>query len=289
MLICGLCACNVTMRPTRPDQPLSAGDHVQGIRFAKDQVEIRESGMPLSTSRSWDREVQIYTASQLNRLLSTDEMAPAIRTIVLFDSAPPPSFEFGSWKEMTIELTSVLPNGGTVRSEPVIGYIDSAVEQFGVQCLGVTGSVLDVAASLMGLLYVFSPANSELACGLFVGALVGGLTLNLAQNAAGHWSKLQQQTRWSNLYAEALQQHADDIRSRLAQGPVPKNAPPAPGDLPPPPQTMPRSPGTEAPKAPRTPNEGPTDVDDLPPPAPLTLLKMPAGNNNSQAPEITAY
>lgn len=285
LVIFGLGACNVTMRPTRPDQALTAGEHAPGIRFATDEIEIRESGMPLSTSRSWDREVQIYTASQLNRLLSTDEMAPAIRTIVLFDSPPPPSFEFGSWKEMTIELTSVLPDGSTVRSTPVTGFIDSAVEQMGVQCLGVTGSVLDVAASLVGLVYVFSPASSELACGLFVGALVGGLTLNLAQNAAGHWSKLRQQTRWSNLYAEALEQHAEDIRQRLSRGPRPKTPPPAPAPAPPP-AMNPAGSDTERPEKP---SQVPDDVDDLPPPAPLSHFQKVSAQKSLQTADVTAY
>lgn len=293
VVVAGLGACNVTLRPTRPDQPLTAGAHVAGVRFAPEDVEIRETGMPLSTSRSWDREVQNYTATQLNLLLSTDPVAPSTRTIVYFDSAPPPSFEFGSWREMTVELTSILPNGETVRSKPVTGFIDSAVEQFGVQCLGIAGSVLDVAASLAGLIYVFSSTDSELACGLFAGALIGGLTLNLAQNAAGHWSKLQQQTRWSNLFADALTAHAEDIRRSL--GPNTRKASPAPPpaleapaapDSPPPPAgaaTAPPPPAVPPPSPP------PADIDDLPPPAPLSFRG--GGNERKVRPNVerTAY
>lgn len=293
VLVVGLAACNVTMRPTRPDQALTAGPHLPGVRFSSEQVEIRESGMPLSTSRSWDREVQIYTASQLNLLLSTDPLATATRTIVFFDSAPPPDFQFGSWREMTVELTSVLPGGVTVRSKPVTGFIDSSVEEFGIQCLGVAGSTLDVAASLAGLIYVFSLPSSEVACGLFAGALIGGLTLNLMQSAAGHWARLQQQTRWSNLYAQALEAHAEDIRQRWKLGkphdalPPPEAQPPPNGDFAPvvPPAEVPRTP----PPASQPPSTPQRDFDDLPPPPPLSEQGRLAPPKASSALERTAF
>lgn len=251
--------CTTVLIPTRPDAPLSAGPRVGGVRFAGDRVQVREPGMPLSQSRSWDREVQNYTAKQLNLLLSTDDLAPDALTVVTFDLVTPPSIEIGQWKEMTIQLASQLPDGRWVRSPALSRYIDSTFEAVSLQGMGCTASVLDVAASVAAIAFIFAEPTDPLACGFFVGSLVGGLALNVGQSVAKVWVASSEQSRWSNLYAEALLQHAEDIRTSLRSAPpgnaasvAPPEAPRATGldELPPPPALLdPAESGGGVPKA----------------------------------------
>src|SRR3954464_6114833 len=114
--------CSTITRPTKPDSPLTAmGSPVMGFRFDGEETVLREPGMPLSPSRSWQREVSNYTATSLNLLLTTAEEAPNARTIVSFDMASPSVIQIGTWKELTIRLTTTLPDGTVVKSDPVVG------------------------------------------------------------------------------------------------------------------------------------------------------------------------
>lgn len=234
-------ACTTVIKPTRPDEPFEPVGRLVGFRFDGDRVDIREPGMPLSGSRMWEREVGNFTADKLNTLLGTDETAPAAETIVSFDLASPSAIQIGTWKEMTIEITTRLPNGQVVRSEPVIGNIDSPLEYFAVQGMTFAGSALDVAAGIASLVYVFT--QNPYACGCFIGALIGGLTLNLGQSIATYLVAGSDEKRWSNLFAKALKQHAADIQRAVQEGPrapprregTPAPPPGGPGPTEPPP------------------------------------------------------
>jgi hypothetical protein len=217
------------------------------VRFDGEETHLREPGMPVSSSRSWQREVQNYTAKSLNKLLATDEASAVATTTVSFDLASPASLQVGPWKEMAITLTSTLPDGSVVKSEPVVGNIDSVAEYGIVTALGVGGTILDVGAAVASIWFVFE--QSFEAGAVFIGALVGGLTLHLAQNASEYVVSGSEERRWSDLFVDALEQHADDVRSgKRARAvspsapppPLPPKAPPDPSDPAAPPPLLPR-------------------------------------------------
>ncbi|MCC7072262.1 MAG: hypothetical protein IT383_13120 [Deltaproteobacteria bacterium] len=234
--------CSTVLKPTRPDTPLVAdGPPLAGVRFDGESTVLREPGLPLSPSRTWQREVQNYTATSLNTLLSTDDDAPPARTIASMDLAGPSALQIGTWKEMSIGLTSTLPDGTLVRSEPVTGNIDDGFEYAVTTTLGVSATVLEVA-SVAALLYSVVTRDQN---GWYVvlGSLVGGIALYVAQSSSQYIIAASEQTRWSNLYANALTKHARDVRGRIGSGPPPRppapvpsptDAPSDPSDAPPP-------------------------------------------------------
>ncbi|MDP2341657.1 MAG: hypothetical protein Q8O67_11925 [Deltaproteobacteria bacterium] len=246
LLIAGT-GCSTIIKPTRPSQPFASDGlaSLPGVRFDGEEVQIREPGMPLSPSRSWQREVANHTATSLNTLLTTDENAPSARTVVSFDLSGPSVIQIGTWKEMTISLTSTLPDGSVVRSAPLTANIDDPIEYAAVTSLGVGGTILDVTAGISSIFFVFSP--SLLTGAIFIGALLGGLTLNLAQSGSQYLVAGSEEKRWSDLYARALVQHAADVRAGIGKGPPPST--------------------TKTPLGPLTPSRDPSD----PPP----LLDVP--------------
>lgn len=240
--------CSTVMKPTRPDPPLVAdGAPLAGVRFDGESTTLREPGLPLSPNRSWQREVQNYTASSLNTLLGTTEEAPAARTVVSMDLAGPSAIQIGTWKEMTVTLSSTLPDGSVVKSEPVSGNIDDGLEYALTTGLGVGGTVLDVTSAIAFIVLFIAPSPEVMI--LAVGALVGGLALNITQSSSQYFVSFSEERRWSNLYAKALAQHAQDIRKGIGKGP------PAGARVPTPP-----------PLAPPLPAPGPADPSDAPPP-----------------------
>lgn len=245
-------ACTTVVRPTRPSSPLlREGEALPGVRFDGEEVQIREPGMPVSPSRAWQREVANYTASALNESLAADETAPLARTIVTFDLASPSALQLGAWKEMTIGLTSTLPDGTVVRSAPVTGNIDDGVEHALVTGMGIGGTVLDVTAGISAIFFIVSP--SYVTGAVFIGALLGGLALNIGQSSAQYFVALSEEGRWSDLYATALRAHVADVRAQIGRGPPPTattTTPPSPlpGTMPPPasPSTSPADPSDAA-------------------------------------------
>lgn len=233
MLAIAATGCSTVIKPTRPDPPLVAdGAPLRAVRFDGESTVVREPGLPLSPSRAWQREVQNYTATSLNTLLSTEEDAPAARTIASFDLAGPSAIQIGTWKEMTITLTSTLPDGSVVRSEPVTGNIDDGFEYALTTGLGVGGTVLDVT-SAVAFIFLFIAPSPEVMI-IAVGALVGGLALNIAQSSSQYFIAASEERRWSNLYAQALTAHARDVRKGLGTGPPPGARPPTTTPKPPP-------------------------------------------------------
>jgi hypothetical protein len=253
-------ACTTMVRPTRPSSPLVRdGEALTGLRFDGEEVQIREPGMPVSPSRAWQREVANYTASALNESLGTDDMAPAARTIVTFDLASPSALQLGPWKEITIGLTSTLPDGTVVRSAPVTGNIDDGLEHALVTGMGIGGTVLDVTAGISSIFFIFSP--SFVTGAVFIGALVGGLALNIGQSTAQYFVALSEEGRWSDLYATALRAHVVDVRAQIGRGPPPLKTPP-------PPLTTPTTPTTPT---------APSDPSDAASPPPLLDPAEPGG------------
>jgi hypothetical protein len=224
-------ACTTIVRPTRPSSPLvSDGAPVTDLRFDGDEIQIREPGMPLSPSRNWQREVANYAAGALNEALSTEELAPTVKTIVTFDLASPTALQIGPWKEMTIGMTSTLPDGTVVKSKPVVGPIDDVVEYGVVTGMGIGGTVLDVTAGAASIFFIFSP--SFVTGAVFLGALVGGLALNVGQTGAQYVFALNEEVRWSDLFATALRAHAADVRAQRGRGPPLRSAPSPPSRAP---------------------------------------------------------
>jgi hypothetical protein len=254
--------CTTVMKPVRPSAPVDAdGPPLSGLRFDGEETRIREPGVPVSTSRAWQREVANYTATTLNRALSTQDAAPAAATTASFDLAEPPPFSFGPKKRMTITLTSTLPDGNVVRSKPVTGDLDTFGEVALVGGLGVGGTLVDIAA-IAAVLYFITTPSIETAGVLLFGSLALGLLLNVAQGAAEQVVVLSQETRWSDLYAKALREHATDVRNGVGRGP--------------PPEMLATPPGTVAPTPAVTdPSDalGPPRLNDpWPPPTPLPAL-----------------
>ena len=236
--------CSTVIKPIRPSYPITSDGlaSLQGVRFDGEEVQLREPGMPLSPSRSWQREVANNTASSMNTLLSTDDNAPVARTVVSFDLASPGALQIGIWKEMTVTLSSTLADGSVVRSQAVSGNIDDPLEYAGVTAVGVGGTVLDVVAGISSIFFIFT--QDTVMGVVFIGALLGGLGLNLAHSASQYVVAGSEERRWSDLYAQALKQHAADVRAGAGKGP--------------PPQT------TKAPLTPLTPLTPSRDPSDLP-------------------------
>ncbi len=244
--------CSTIIRPTKPDTPLAAaGTPLAGARFDGEETILREPGMPLSPSRSWQREVSNYTATSLNTILRTKDEAPAAHTVVSFDMASPSVIQIGTWKEMTITLTTTLPDGTVVKSKPVIGNIDDPLEYGLMTAASVGGTVLNATGTIAIILFFFTGTSNPTLGFVAIGALIGGILLSVGQSVGQYFVAANEETRWSNLYAGALQQHAADIRKAAAH--------PAPKPTPPPAPPQPPATTTKPPP-------GPTDPSDAPPP-----------------------
>lgn len=234
--------CSTVITPTRPSTMMTAdGEPLSAFRFDGTEVSIREPGMPVSPSRTWQREVSNYTARSLNTLLTTNDNATAATTIVTFDLAGPSTFQIGTWKEMSITLSSTLPDGTVVKSEPVIGNVDDAGEYALVTGLGIGSTVLNVTAGIASIFFIFQQ-QSTLTGAVFIGSLLGGLGLNIGQSVAQYGVAASEEVRWSNLFRDALIAHAKDVRAKQGSGPpvsttklpaLPTAAPPDPAAPPP--------------------------------------------------------
>ena len=243
--------CSTVIKPTRPQTQLIAeGAPLPGVRFDGEEVQIREPGMPVSPSRTWQREVANYTAATLNASLSANENAPVARTVVTFDLASPSTFQVGTWKEMTIHITSTLPDGTVVKSAVLTGNIDDPLEYAVVTAMGVGGTVLSVTAGVASIFFIFS--QTPVTGIIFIGALLGGLSLDIGQSVAQYVVAGSEEVRWSNLYVQALAAHAKDVRTQIGRGPPVGARPPLPSLSPPPPL----SPSTALPD----PSDGPPAV-----------------------------
>lgn len=240
--------CSTLVRPTKPDTPLAAiGPAVSELRFDGEETILREPGMPLSPSRSWQREVQNYTATSLNTLLSTGDEAPNARTVVSFDMASPSVIQIGTWKEIEMLLTTTLPDGTVVKSAAVVGHIDDPLEYALVTGASIGGTVLNAVGTIAIILFFFSGGMNAPLGIVAIGSLVGGILLSIGQSVGTYFVAANEEKRWSNLYAEALKAHAVDVRRALA-GPRKPPQPPPP------------------PKADLPPAKTPTDPSDAPPP-----------------------
>lgn len=234
VVVCALIAgagCSTIVRPTKPDTPLTAaGEAVAGLRFDGEETILREPGMPLSPSRSWQREVQNYTATSLNTILGTSDAAPNARTIVSFDLASPSVIQIGTWKEMAIQLTTTLPDGTLVKSAPVIGNIDDPLEYAAMTGASVGGTVLNATGTVAILLFFFTGAQDPTIGVVAIGALVGGILLSVGQSVGQYFVANNEEKRWSNIYAQALVAHAADVRKALGapRRPAPPLTPPPP-------------------------------------------------------------
>lgn len=235
--------CSTVVRPTKPDSPLSAvGPPLAGVRFDGEETTLREPGMPLSPSRAWQREVQNYTATSLNTILQTSENAPNARTIVSFDMASPSAIQIGTYKEMTIALTTTLPDGAVVKSRPLTRNIDDPVEYAAMTAGTIGGTVLNAVGTVSIILFFFTGGDPALGV-VAIGSLVGGILLSVGQSVGQYFIASNEEKRWSNLLAEALTAHAADVRKAMAE---PRRPPP--------------------PAAATTAPAGSTDPSDAPPP-----------------------
>lgn len=236
--------------------PLAAiGPSVGEVRFDGEETILREPGMPLSPSRAWQREVQNYTATSLNTLLSTTETAPNARTVVSFDMASPSVIQIGTWKEIEIVMTSTLPDGTVVKSAAIVGHIDDPLEYALMTGASVGGTVLNAVGTIAIILFFFTGAQSAELGLVAIGSLVGGILLSVAQSVGQYFVAANEEKRWSNLYATALTAHAGDVRKALA---APRRPAPLPASKEAKPDVV-------------TPPKTPTDPSDAPPP----LLEKP--------------
>jgi hypothetical protein len=106
--------------------------------------------------------------------------------------------------------------------------------------MGIGGTVLDVTAGIASIFFIFSP--SYVTGAVFVGALLGGLALNIGQSSAQYFVALSEEVRWSDLYATALRAHVADVRAGIGRGPPASQTPPPPSALPAPPPPLPADP-----------------------------------------------
>jgi hypothetical protein len=260
LLILWSTGCSTLIRPTRPSEPLQEGPSAAGFSFAGQNITVRQPGMPLTESRSWHTEVENYTARSLNTLLTTDATAPVADTVVNFDMASRAAIQIGTWKEMTVSITTRLPDGRLIRSEPLTRNIDSMAESLALTGTEIAGYALEVTASIATFIWFFEGSRSPTSptCLVAVGALAGGLCLNVSQPGLESLVAASEETRWSDLFAEALLAHADDIRGAVGDRAVKPLDPKA--KLPPPPE-----PPAKTPEQPPPAEKKPADPADPPP------------------------
>ncbi len=233
-------ACSTIVRPTKPDTPLSAiGPPVSELRFDGEETLLREPGTPLSPTRGWQREVQNYTATSLNTLLTTSNDARNARTIVSFDMASPSAIQIGTFKEMDIQLSTTLPDGTPVKSAAVSGHIDHPLEYALMTGASVGGTVLNAVGTIAIVLFLFSGGSDDRLGVVAIGSLIGGVVLSIGQSVGQYFVAANEEKRWSALFADALTAHATDVRKTLAGPRAPRAVPPPtaaldPSDAPPP-------------------------------------------------------
>lgn len=282
LLVPVLGGCATVMKPVHPSAKPDIGDPVAGVRFDTDEVSFREPALPVSSGNIWKREVATYTADTLNDLLDAEGTAPVARTVVTFEMHGPSMVQFGTWKEMTVRLVTTLPDGRVVRSEPKSEYLDSNVEYVAQQCLVFGGPILDIGAFVLAI-YMFTTGalttTNPLApvfCGCLVGLAFVGVSMNLAQGALQYAIAALEERRWSDLYLEALKEHAVDVRRTLATRAEPPRVitPPLPGVPTAPPKdgqpSLEPLPPSQAPDIPPPPPLA--DPDDVAPDGPVSLL-----------------
>lgn len=270
------CATTKSM-PVHPTRDIEEAKAASSIRFDSEQIRFRDPIMTVSGGNLWKREVGAYTAEQLNTALNTTPGGTPVSTEVTFEMHPASTLQLGSWKEMTIQLTTFFPNGRVVESDKISAYIDNNFEFAVQQCFVFGGPVLEIA-SFVGAIYVLTQPVlfNAFTCGCILAVGLSGVAMHLAQGVSQILVAANEERRWSDLYLDALEGHAQDIRDALKSGAPPKKLPsisnpysenPAPS--PPPP----------SPPSKTAPNSAPPsmiqDPADEPPPAPASPAPAP--------------
>ena len=230
LLVAQGAGCATTMIPIHPSsRDMPPAEPVQGVRFDPDHIAFREPAQVVSTGNIWKREVARFAAERLNAHVAAAPGSPAAQTVVTFELSGPSMIQIGAYKEMTVTLRSTLPDGRVVKSAPLSGYLDSNLEFAAEQCLLYGGPVLDIAAFVVAI-YLLSTNQlfTPWACGGIVLLAATGLSLNLAQGGLSMFVTYNEERRWSDLFAQALAQHADDVRAEVSKAPVRRLRPPAP-------------------------------------------------------------
>jgi hypothetical protein len=238
LLVLGAAAsgCVTTLKPVYPSSGIDAGEPSRGVRFDADQITFDEPGVPVSTGRLWKRDVARFTAEQLNTLLGAPADGPVAQTQIALELASPGSFQVGAWKELTVVVSSQLPDGRLVRTEPKTALIDSNVEYALQQVLLFGGPILEVSAFVLGIYLFtggfFSFTQYPWMCGCLLGLAFSGLFLNVAQASMQWLIGVLEERRASDLYQAALVAHAADVRAVLAGTKPAWRPPPAVPSLP---------------------------------------------------------
>lgn len=283
--------CATTLTPIYPSQDVTSSTvQTPGVRFSPEAVTFSEPGIPISTGNLWKRDVAVFAADRLNTLVGAAPGAPVVRTTVTFEMYGPTAFQVGSWKEMTVRLTSQLPDGRVVESAPKSAYIDSNLEYIAQQVLLFSGPIVEVGAFVFGI-YLFSAGIAYLTNPIFCGCLLAlafsGLALNLAQAGLQYVVAVLEERRTSDLFLDALTAHAADVHTAITVGVLPLRQTPAaptgeegPGVAPP----SPASPLLPLEPAPPPPDllDDPADLDPLDTPAaPPSTPDAAAGSTGS--------
>ena len=154
-----------------------------------------------------------------------------------------------------------MPDGTVVKSPFVVGNIDDGVEYALITAMGVGGGVLNVAAGVASIFFFFVQPTPITGI-IFIGALLGGLTLSVGESVGQYVVAGKEEIRWSDLYVRALAAHANDVRAQIGRGPAVPRAPTLPTYTPllPPPPPLSSTPQPTAPPPP-----GVLDPSDAPP------------------------
>jgi hypothetical protein len=239
------CATTKTM-PTHPSRAAEKSEETSGVRFEAEEIRFREPVIPVSGGNLWRREVGNFTAEQLNTLLNTKPTGTLLRTTVIFEMHPASSLQIGSWKEMTVGLITYFPDGRVVESEAISAYIDNNFE-FAIQQGFIFGGPVLEIASFIGAIYILTQPVlfNVFTCGCILAVGLSGVALNVAQGASQLVVAANEERRWSDLYMEALEQHAQDIRKELKNPSQPVYVPglleSSPGSATPAPKATPKT------------------------------------------------
>jgi|GEM_PF-1966693 len=215
------------LRPQLADDP-TALDEQADVAFAPERVLVRQPGASIGESVEWVQSIQDYTAESLNTLASTstdadEASAPmALRTEVVFDVNEGAADFLADDQAVRVALSTTFPDGRQVHTERK-GTLEDPTEVLAEQACAVSGPVLD-AVAFAGVLFLLSTttlaAMHPMACGCLVGTALTGLAANVGHQGLAHYFRMKKEERLSQLYADALQEHAQHVVA-MAKGRVP--------------------------------------------------------------------
>ena len=109
-LVLATLGCATPLKPIYPSGPVEAATKTWDVRFSPERVVVQEAGVPMSTGMIWKRDVATFTADRLNTMVGSSARGALMDTSVVLTLATAGGITFGSSKELSVSVTSVLPD-----------------------------------------------------------------------------------------------------------------------------------------------------------------------------------